>query len=115
MDLVNKLVGGQGCTADGAVAARNPLARLVDSVLETAPGPTPALDVVRQEGGGVAPGLEAGLRAGAAGIQHHFHRRHYPPYGPPPPPPHVLEGRGLRREGGAPWAQEFVRGPPGAM
>jgi len=37
MDLVNKLVGGQGCTADGAVAARNPLARLVDSVLETAP------------------------------------------------------------------------------
>lgn len=37
MDLINKLVGGQGCTADGAAAARNPLARLVDSVLDTAP------------------------------------------------------------------------------
>jgi hypothetical protein len=36
MDLISKLVGGQGCAADGAVAARNPMARLVDGVLETA-------------------------------------------------------------------------------
>lgn len=36
MDLISKLVGGQGCAADGAAAARNPLARLVDGVLETA-------------------------------------------------------------------------------
>lgn len=36
MDLLSKLVGGQGCGADGAAAARNPLARLVDGVLETA-------------------------------------------------------------------------------
>lgn len=36
MDLISKLVGGQGCAADGAAAARNPLARLVDAALETA-------------------------------------------------------------------------------
>lgn len=36
MDVLSKLVGGQGCGADGTASARNPLGELIDSFLDGA-------------------------------------------------------------------------------
>lgn len=41
MDIVGSLVGGQGCAADGTTAARNPLSRLVDTLMEGSAGGQP--------------------------------------------------------------------------
>lgn len=38
MDILGTLVGGQGCAADGTTAARNPLSRLVDTLMEGSAG-----------------------------------------------------------------------------
>lgn len=38
MDILGTLVGGQACAADGTVAARNPISRLVDSLMEGSAG-----------------------------------------------------------------------------
>lgn len=38
MDILGNLVGGQACAADGTAAARNPLSRLVDTLMEGSAG-----------------------------------------------------------------------------
>lgn len=38
MDILGNLVGGQACAADGTTAARNPISRLVDSLMEGSAG-----------------------------------------------------------------------------
>lgn len=38
MDVLGNLVGGQACAADGTTAARNPLSRLVDTLMEGSAG-----------------------------------------------------------------------------
>lgn len=38
MDFVSSLVGGQGCAADGTTTTRNPLSRLVDTLIEGSAG-----------------------------------------------------------------------------
>lgn len=38
MDIVSSLVGGQACAADGTTTTRNPLSRLVDTLIEGSAG-----------------------------------------------------------------------------
>ena len=38
MDLLGDLVGGQSCASDGTAASRNPISRLVDSLMEGSAG-----------------------------------------------------------------------------
>lgn len=38
MDILGTLVGGQGCATDGTTSARNPLSRLVDTLMEGSAG-----------------------------------------------------------------------------
>lgn len=38
MDILGDLVGGQSCAADGTAAARNPISRIVDSLMEGSAG-----------------------------------------------------------------------------
>lgn len=38
MDILGDLVGGQSCAADGTTAARNPISRIVDSLMEGSAG-----------------------------------------------------------------------------
>lgn len=134
MDLIGKLVGGQGCGADGTTSARNPLARLVDSVLDSAPVSmashtwinitcvTTSLVYLqasqRPEGRGPSPGAQA-ANASAGGNAFHAGLREAAGEGgridgppPPPPPPRAMMPRGRGRGRGGmmndPWASEFM-------
>lgn len=107
MDLISKLVGGQGCAADGAAAARNPLARLVDGVLETAQVMFTQLGGVQVDGWSdridrsmaCAIGPRRSGRPVDVPIPSSYRTTQPggPPRPPPPPPPGAMAGaRGPR-------------------
>lgn len=88
MDIVGGLVGGQGCAADGTTAARNPLSRLVDTLMEGSAGGQPKGRTRRpmphNQGGAMMRGPPPGSAAAAAAAHAHAHAQGFQegPMGP---------------------------------
>eukprot|EP00752_Nemacystus_decipiens_P016330 g14605.t1 len=127
MDVIGDLVGGQACAADGTTASRNPISRLVDSLMEGSAGgggqmkgpsrrdfgrqPQP-VGIMRRPPGGAAAAAHAHAHAQA-------HAQAQGMVGPMMEPggnaSHPQQGHHLHPQDNNGWANEFEgsnRGPP---
>lgn len=113
MDLMNDLVGGRGCAADGTVSASsNPLSRLAGTIMEGSAGSQmqhgpPAMGARGAQMAAMRAGMARGMDVGRAGMSGMvpFH----PGMGPPPGP---MMGQMMPRPPPPMWADEFQQRPP---
>ncbi|CBJ48315.1 conserved unknown protein [Ectocarpus siliculosus] len=127
MDVIGNLVGGQTCAADGTTASRNPIARLVDTLMEGSAGaggqmkgPSRRDFCPQQQQGG--PMMRAPPPGAAAAAHAHAQAQAQgmmgPMVGPKGNASHPEQGQHRHPHGNNDWAHEFEggnRGPPPHM
>ncbi|CAM9716459.1 unnamed protein product, partial [Ectocarpus sp. 8 AP-2014] len=127
MDVIGNLVGGQTCAADGTTASRNPIARLVDTLMEGSAGAGGQMKgpsrrdfgQQQQQGGPMMRGPPPGAAAAAhAHAQAQAQGMMGPMVGPRGNASHPEQDQHRHPHGNNDWAHEFEggnRGPPPHM
>eukprot|EP00903_Cladosiphon_okamuranus_P005607 g5578.t2 len=122
MDVLGNLVGGQACAADGTTASRNPISRLVDSLMEGSAGGGGQKGPSRRDFG---PQQHSGrmMRGppGAAAASAHAHTQAHaqaqgmvsPMMEPGGNASHPQQGPHLHPQDNNGWANEFAGGGGG--
>ncbi|CAN0062151.1 unnamed protein product [Ectocarpus fasciculatus] len=127
MDVIGNLVGGQTCAADGTTASRNPISRLVDTLMEGSAGAGGQMKgpsrrdfgPQHQQGGAMMRAHPPGAAAAAhAHAQAQAQGMMGPMVGPGGNASHPEQGQHQHPHGNNDWAHEFEggnRGPPPHM
>ncbi|CAM9102957.1 unnamed protein product [Pylaiella littoralis] len=129
MDVLGNLVGGQACAADGTTASRNPISRLVDSLMEGSAGggqmkvpSRRAFGPQQQQGGRPMVRGPPGAAAAAAYAHAQAHAQAQgmmgPMMGPRGNASHPQQSDHHPYQDNSGWANEFEggnRGPPPPM